>query len=39
VVVIAMSRPEIDRMRVLHDVMADRITVNEATQLMRISRQ
>src|SRR4051794_2548525 len=38
-VVLAMSRPEIDRMHVLHDVMADCITVNEAAQLMRITRR
>jgi hypothetical protein len=38
-VVLAMSRPEIDRMHVLRDVMAERITVNEAAQLMRITRR
>jgi hypothetical protein len=38
-VVIAMSRPEIDRMHVLRDVMAERITVNEAAQLLRITRR
>jgi hypothetical protein len=27
-----MSRPEIDRMHVLHDVTAERITVHEADQ-------
>ncbi|WP_244626989.1 helix-turn-helix domain-containing protein [Microvirga tunisiensis] len=34
-----MSRPEIDRMHVLHDVMAERITVHEAAQLMRLTRR
>jgi hypothetical protein len=38
-VVLAMSRPEIDRMHVLRDVMAERITVNEAAQLLRITRR
>lgn len=38
-VVLAMSRPEIDRMHVLRDVTADRISVNEAAQLMRLSRR
>jgi hypothetical protein len=38
-VVLAMSRPEIDRMHVLRDVMAERITVSEAAQLMRITRR
>src|SRR3954454_2679744 len=38
-VVLAMSRPEIDRMHVLHDVMAERITVHEAAQLMRLTRR
>src|SRR5215217_9325834 len=38
-VVLAMSRPEIDRMHVLRDVMAERITVHEAAQLMRLTRR
>ena len=37
--VIAISHPEINRMHVLHDVMADCITVNEAAQLMWITRR
>src|SRR3954466_6800206 len=35
--VIAMSRPEIDRMHVLRDLAAGRITVNEAAQLTRLT--
>jgi hypothetical protein len=35
-VVLAMSRPEIDRMHVLRDVMAERITVHEAAPLVQI---
>jgi predicted DNA-binding protein (UPF0251 family) len=38
-VVLAMSRPEIDRMHVLRDVTAKRITVNEAAQLLRLTRR
>ena len=38
-VVLAMSRPEIDRMHVLRDVMAERITVHEAAQLLRLTRR
>src|SRR3954453_3700318 len=37
--VIAMSRREIDRMHVLRDMTAGRITGNEAAQLMRLSRR
>ena len=37
--VIAMSRPEIDRVHVLRDVVAERITVSEAAQLLRITRR
>src|SRR3954465_14464515 len=37
--VIAMSRPEIDRMHVLRDLAAGRMTVNEAAQLMRLTRR
>jgi hypothetical protein len=37
--VIAMSRPEIDRVHVLRDVAADRISVREAAQLLRITRR
>jgi hypothetical protein len=32
-----MSRPEFDRVHVLRDVMEDRMTVDEAAQLMRIT--
>jgi hypothetical protein len=35
IVVLAMSRPEIDRMHVLRDVMAEHITVNEAAHTSR----
>jgi predicted DNA-binding protein (UPF0251 family) len=38
-VVIAMSRPAIDQMHVLRDVMTDRMNANEAAQLMRITRR
>jgi hypothetical protein len=38
-VVLAMSRPEIDRMHVLRDVTAKRLTVNEAAQLLRLTRR
>jgi hypothetical protein len=34
--VIAMSRAEIDRVHVLRDVVAERITVREAAQLLQI---
>jgi transposase InsO family protein len=37
--VIAMSRKEIDRMHVLRELDAKRITVSEATQLMRLTRR
>src|SRR4051795_9244689 len=37
--VIAMSRPEIDRMHVLRDLAAGRMTVNEAAQLTRLTRR
>src|SRR4051795_9201879 len=37
--VIAMSRTEIDRMHGLRDLAAGRITVNEAAQLMRVTRR
>jgi hypothetical protein len=37
--VIAMSRPEIDRVHVLRDVAADRISVREAAQLLRVTRR
>ena len=37
--VIAMSRKEIDRMQVLRELQAKRITVSEAAQLMRPSRR
>jgi hypothetical protein len=37
--IFAMSRLEIDRMHVLRDVTAERITVNEAAQLLRITRR
>ena len=37
--VIAMSRTEIDRMHVLRDLAAGRITVNEAAQLTRLTRR
>lgn len=37
--VLAMSRAEIDRIHVLRDVVAERITVREAAQLMRITRR
>src|SRR3954467_8731986 len=37
--VIAMSRREIDRMHVLRDMAAGRMTVNEAAQLMRLTRR
>src|SRR3954453_18078033 len=37
--VIAMSRPEIDRMHVLRDLAAGRMTVNEAAQLTRLPRR
>src|SRR5215211_6508987 len=37
--VIPMSRAEIDRVHVLRDVMAERITVREAAQLLRITRR
>jgi hypothetical protein len=37
--VIAMSRTEIDRMHVLRDLAAGRIAVNEAAQLMRLTRR
>src|SRR3954454_6930779 len=36
--VIVMSRTEIDRMHVLRDLAAGRITANEAAQLMRLTR-
>lgn len=38
--VLSMSRAEIDRVHVLRDVVAERITVREAAQLLRVtSRQ
>ncbi len=37
--VIAMSRTEIDRMPVLRDMAAGRMTANEAAQLMRLTRR
>src|SRR5215217_7391124 len=37
--VIAMSRREIDRMHVLRDLVAGRITASEAAQLMRLTRR
>src|SRR4051794_17748208 len=37
--VIAMSRTEPDRMHVLRDLAAGRIAVNEAAQLMRLTRR
>src|SRR5436305_6921398 len=37
--VIAMSRREIDRMHVLRDITAGRITASEAAQLMRLTRR
>src|SRR3954463_2998545 len=37
--VIAMSRTEIDRMHVLRDLAAGRITAHEAAQLMRLTRR
>ena len=37
--VIVMSRTEIDRMHVLRDMAAGRITANEAAQLMRLTRR
>src|SRR4051812_8442998 len=37
--VIAMSRTEIDRMHVLRDLAAGRITANEAAQLMWLTRR
>ena len=37
--VIAMSCREIDRMHVLRDMAAGRITVNEAAQLTRLTRR
>src|SRR3954454_8391451 len=37
--VIVMSRPEIDRVHILRDVVAERITVREAAQLLRITRR
>src|SRR3954453_4399832 len=37
--VIAMSRREIDRMHVLRDMAAGRITAREAAQLMRLTRR
>src|SRR6185369_8513753 len=37
--VIAMSRREIDRMHVLRDMTAGRITASEAAQLMRLTRR
>src|SRR3954451_19399296 len=37
--VIAMSRREIDRMHVLRDMAAGRITASEAAQLMRLTRR
>ena len=37
--VIAMSRREIDRMQVLRDMAAERITASEAAQLLRLTRR
>src|SRR3954468_22386673 len=37
--VIAMSRTEIDRMHVLRDLAAGRMTAHEAAQLMRLTRR
>lgn len=37
--VLTMSRPEIDRVHVLRDVVAERISVREAAQLLRITRR
>lgn len=37
--VVSMSRPEIDRVHVLRDVLADRITVREAALLLRVTRR
>jgi hypothetical protein len=37
--VIGMSRPEIDRVHILRDVVAERMTVREAAQLLRITRR
>ena len=37
--VIGMGRPEIDRVHILRDVVAERITVREAAQLLRITRR
>jgi transposase len=37
--VLAMSRPEIDRVHVLKDLVAERITVPEAAQLLRVTRR
>lgn len=37
--VITMSRQEIDRVHVLRDMAAERITANEAAQLMRLTRR
>src|SRR3954462_3275925 len=37
--VIAMSRREIDRMHVLRDMAAGRITASETAQLMRLTRR
>src|SRR3954463_13550376 len=37
--VIAMSRRETDRMHVLRDMAAGRITASEAAQLMRLTRR
>src|SRR5918995_251722 len=37
--VLTMSRPEIDRVHVLKDLVAERITVREASQLLRVTRR
>lgn len=37
--VFTMSRPEIDRVHVLRDVVAERISVREVAQLLRITRR
>jgi predicted DNA-binding protein (UPF0251 family) len=37
--VIAMSRAEIDRVHVLRDVVAERITVREAAELLPITQR
>ena len=37
--VIVMSRTEIDRMHVLRDLAAGRMTANEAAQLMWLTRR